>query len=189
MKYSNMIVTGHQRSGTHYITALISLNFLNNKDYVKIYKNHQFPNIVRNNNIAYIYTWRDFDSIAKSIFTMRKVFGLNVIDFKTFLEMKYCHMWKSNKNSVVNVNDLKGNLRKTNYVSKYFRKRKYTPKEWWNFYYGKWEAAEKKHSNIIRVSYNNIINDFDNTMLYIENKLGMKGSHFKKISEKVGWYI
>jgi hypothetical protein len=57
MKY-NIKVCGHRRSGTHYITALISVNFLNTPKYGKIYEKHKTPsklNIGRNKNTLFIY--------------------------------------------------------------------------------------------------------------------------------------
>ena len=87
MKYDSIVITGHQRTGTHYIAAVICTNFLNTKDYIAHYKNHSLPKTVKNNNIAYIYTWRDFNSVAKSLFNSRKTFGLNnVNNFESFLQ-------------------------------------------------------------------------------------------------------
>jgi len=42
-KFKELKVCGHRRSGTHYITALISLNFLESYDYIKIYEKHKTP--------------------------------------------------------------------------------------------------------------------------------------------------
>lgn len=190
LKYKKLAVTGHQRSGTHYITALISLNFLGNKNYVRIYKNHKKPNIARNENVAYIYTFRDFKSVAKSMFVMRKSFGLNNVDtFKNFLKNRYCDMWKPERDFKVNVMDLRGNLRKEDYITGFFSKLKYTPEEWWKIYYKMWDEAEKKKENVIRVSYNDLKNNFHENMLDLSLKLGLNKKSFKNITKKLGWYV
>ena len=92
MKYKNIIVTGHQRTGTHYITALVSINFLNTKDYTKHYRNHMMPSIAVDPEVAYIYAWRDFYSTAKSIYKFRGRLGLQINSYDEFLNTKYSDM-------------------------------------------------------------------------------------------------
>lgn len=189
MKYKNIKVTGHQRSGTHYIAKLISLNFLNSSDYSQIYSNHKSPIIVVDQNTLYIYTYRNYLDVAKSIFNMRKSFGLNnVKNFDDFLNKKYRDMWKPNKNFNINVL-IKGNLFKSNYISKYFSKINKTPKEWHEEYYRKWINKEKVCGNILRVDYDNLKNNFEKEMLKVAKKLGINKKKFVNINKKIGWNI
>lgn len=190
LKYKNIAVTGHQRSGTHYIAGLIALNFLGHKNYGTIYKNHKFPKISTNINTAYIYTWRDFKNTAKSIFAMRKSFGLNNIKtFEGFLKSNYCDMWDPHKNFEITVTNLKNNTYKTNYVTGFYSKIEYTPKEWWEIYHNRWATAERKKSNIIKVSYNDLKDDFQKTMTDLAIKLGSDKRSFKNIDKKIGWNV
>jgi hypothetical protein len=136
----------------------------------------------------YIYVWREFDGIAKSIFNMRKSFGLNgVNNYNTFLETKYCDMWKPQNHSGVKVVDLRGNTRVDGYITPYFRDRQYTPKEWWQFYYESWDKVAKKRKNVIKVSYNDLLNNFEKTMTEIAIKLKSKRRTFQNIDQKIGW--
>jgi len=189
MKYKNIKITGHQRTGTHYIAALICTNFLNTEDYVKHYLNHKLPAIATNKHIAYVYTWRDFKTTSKSIFKMRARFGLQVDDYEKFLNTKYSDMWSNINFGTINVKDLKGNIRKADRISTYFRKINYKPKEWWSLYHNKWSSSMRNKSNIIKVSYNNLIDNFDEGMLEIATKLGVYSRTFNNIENKVGWYV
>jgi len=190
MKHNGIILTGHQRSGTHYIAALVSLNFLKNQNYQNIYIKHKLPDVVKNKNIAYIYTWRNFEEIAKSLFKMRRTFGLNNVDsFNSFLDGRYCDMWKPMNHSGVKVVDLKGNIRIDVSISKGFRDQKQTPREWWKFYYGQWEEARKQNENIIRVSYDDLKLNFQKTMKGLAKKLGSSKRRYTNIENKVGWYV
>ena len=190
MKYDSIVITGHQRTGTHYIAAVICTNFLNTKDYIAHYKNHSLPKTVKNNNIAYIYTWRDFNSVAKSLFNSRKTFGLNnVNNFESFLKSRYCDMWNPIEHAGVNVLDLQGNHRTDNYISHYFKSFKHTPKEWWTLYHKRWDVAAKNISNIIKVNYNDLIKNFNNSMFNLSIKLDSTIKSFKNITDTVGWYV
>jgi len=189
MIYNNIKITGHQRTGTHYIAALICLNFLDTKEYVKYYANHKMPSMAKNKNIAYIYTWRDFDSTSKSVIKMRGRFGLQTDSYDEFLNTKYSVMWADTKYIPINVKDLYGNVVKTDKVSTYFRNIHKTPKEWWSLYYQKWDASAKSNSNIIRINYNDVMADFDKTLLELSVKLGSKIKIFEDIKERVGWYV
>lgn len=189
MKYNSIRITGHQRTGTHYIAALICTNFLNTKDYVKYYLNHKPPSVATNNNIAYVYTWRDFNNTSRSIFKMRARLGLQVDDYDKFLNTKYSDMWSAVKYGTINVRDLDGNIRKADRVSTAFTNIHYTPIEWWTLYHGGWNVASKNKSNIIRVSYNDLIDNFDDSMTEIATRLGVDNRAFNNIENKVGWYV
>ena len=100
MKYRDIVSVGHPRSGTHYITALISTNFLNDPDYLKIYGNHGLPPIACDPSIAYVHIWREFTEVAKSIYMLKERFGLDIGSYEEFLGTLYKDMWirkKTNK--------------------------------------------------------------------------------------------
>ncbi|MBC8176312.1 MAG: hypothetical protein H8E19_02830 [Deltaproteobacteria bacterium] len=97
MKYKNIVCIGHPRSGTHYITALISTNFLNDPDYLKIYGNHGLPQITCDPNVVYIHIWRAFKEVAKSIYVLKERFGLDVGSYEEFLKTRYKDMRKIEK--------------------------------------------------------------------------------------------
>ena len=190
MKYKTINLASHQRTGSHYIAAIISTNFLNNRDYKKIHRGHKLPHIIKHKNTAYIYTWREFEEVAKSIYTMRQSFGLNNVDsFESFLKNRYCDMWKPIKHPGINVIDLKGNKRQDPYISPGFRNNKYTPFEWWKFYHDSWAISEKENKNVIKVSYNDLMTNFNKTMRVLAKKLGSPKKEFSNIEKQVGWYV
>ena len=94
MKYKNILSTGHPRSGTHYITALISVNFLDDTDYFKIYRNHELPDLVEDPDFAYLHIWRDFKAVSRSIYVLKERFGLDVDSYGQFLKRRYSDMWR-----------------------------------------------------------------------------------------------
>jgi len=190
-KSKEIALTAHQRSGSHYVAALITINFLGHKNHGSIHHNHILPNrMLKKDSKFYVYVWREFDGIAKSMFTMRKTFGLNnVKNFETFLKSRYCDMWDPQKHDGVKVADLRGNSRTDDYVTQFFRNRQYTPKEWWEFYYGSWDRQAMKRKNVIKVSYNDLLNNFEKAMIELAIKLKSENRTFQNIDKKIGWNV
>ena len=189
MKYDSIRITGHQRAGTHYIAAIICKNFLNTDNYREYYLNHKLPDVVKRNNIAYIFTWRNFHDTAKSVFNMRDRFGLQVDDFSTFLKTKYNKMWRNMPFDGIKIRWPDGDVKVNYNVSGYFKKIKHTPKEWWIRYHKQWAKVERQKPNVIRVDYDMLVNNFQSTMLGIATKLGSDKKEFMNITEKIGWNV
>lgn len=189
MKSKDIFCTGHPRSGTHYITALISTNFLNDSDYLKIYGNHQMPDIVQNSQVAYIHVWRNFEGVAKSLFVMKERFGLKVGNYEMFLETPYKDMWVEEKpdSVITNVRTLSGRAKYSGAVD-YFKDVDMTPHGFWESYNRLWIAAKEKNPNIISVKYDDILKDFDGTMALVGKMLGCEVDRFTNIERKVGWW-
>lgn len=189
MRFSSLRLTGHQRSGTHYVAAVISLNFLGSFDYKNIYLNHKLPEVVKIKNIGYLYVFRNFNDVANSVFKMRGRFGLQANDFNSFLNTKYNKMWSNEPYNGINIYDVDGRHKTDFKVSNYFKKIKHTPKEWWTRYYKSWEKAERKKPNVIKVSYDHLINDFEAEMTHICRTLACPKplTGFKNIERRIGW--
>ena len=189
MKYKEIFCTGHPRSGTHYITALVSTNFQDDSDYLKIYGNHALPRIARDPRVAYIHIWRDFEGVAKSIFVLKERFGLKAADYEAFLKTPYKDMWaKKNPDSIVtNVRTLSGSAKYLGAVD-FFKGVDMTPRGFWEFYNRSWVDAKVKHPNIISVKYDDILKNFDGAMTDIGKMLHCDVGSFKNIDRKVGWW-
>ncbi len=189
MKFRQIQCTGHPRSGTHYMTGLISTNFLNDPDYLKIYRNHEFPNIVTDSDTVYFHIWRDFEAIAKSIYSLKERFGLTVESYEAFLIRRYCDMWRMETPQAVmtNVRTLNGQARFSG-VSDFFKPFNMTPHEFWAYYNRMWREKAKKRPNIISVKYDDVLADFDSVMAFIADRLDVKISKFKNIEKKIGWW-
>ena len=189
MNYSHIQCTGHPRSGTHYITGLISINFMNGSDYLKIYRNHESPNIVTDPDTAYLHIWRDFQGVAESVYALKERFGLDVESHEAFLRRRYSDMWcmENSRAVMTNVRTLKGQARYPG-VSDFFKPFSMTPHEFWMYYNEMWWNVTKKHPNVISVKYDDILMDFERTMAFISDRLGVKTSQFKNIEKKIGWW-
>ncbi len=189
MKYSDIVCTGHPRSGTHYIAALISINFLGDVDYLRVYRNHELPEIVQDQNIAYFHIWRDFEGMAKSIYVLKERFGLSVDSYEEFLKTRYSDMWRMKKPGkvVTNVRTLTGRARFTG-ISDFFKRVDMNPREYWNHYNTVWAESAAKNNNVIGVKYDDMLKDFDGAMSYIGTRLGSNVTKFKRIERKVGWW-
>ncbi|MCF8142542.1 MAG: sulfotransferase domain-containing protein [Deltaproteobacteria bacterium] len=189
MKYKDIFCTGHPRSGTHYITALISTNFLHDSDYLKIYGNHQLPQVANDPRVAYVHIWRDFEGVAKSIFVLRERFGLKIESYQVFLKTPYKNMWaeKEPDSVVTNVRTLTGSAKFPGAVD-FFKGIDMTPRDFWEYYIGAWGTASEKTPNIINVKYDSILKDFDGTMAHIGKMLHCDVDRFQNIDRKVGWW-
>jgi len=186
MKYTDMNVFGYRRSGTHYITAVLSKNFFDKDGYIKYYQKHKIPNQFSfNNNTVYICVKRKFEDVAKSIFRMRKRFGLKINNYEDFLKTRYSDMWDSNVgkftvkvDTIVNqkiVSKVGGGLRGVNLI----------PKDHWNQYYKLWKNTSAKNIKII--NYEDFIENFDVSMIEMSNFLDSNGKEFINIEKKIGW--
>lgn len=189
MIYKHIRCTGHPRSGTHYITGLIGINFLNDPDYLKIYRNHELPDMVTDPDTAYFHIRRDFQGVAESIYALKERFGLDVESYEAFLRRRYCDMWRMENTRTVmtNVRTLNGQARYPG-VSDFFKPFSMTPHEFWMYYNEMWRKIAEKHPNVISVRYDDILADFDRTMAFISDRLGVKASKFKNIEKKIGWW-
>lgn len=189
MKYQWILCTGHPRSGTHYITAIMSLNFLDDEDYLNIYRNHELPDIVTDDHTAYLYIWRRFEDVSKSIYLLKERFGLQVNSYEAFIESRYSHMWRNESPDHVVTHVRTLNQKATlNGVSDFFQEIDMTPAEYWIYYNKKWAACAEKHSNVFGICYDEMVNNFEGTMQSIALKLGSHRRRFKNINRKIGWW-
>ena len=189
MKYKNILCSGHPRSGTHYVTALISVNFLDDEDYLKIYRSHELPEIVQDPDTAYVHIWRDFEGVAKSIYVLRERFCLNAHSYEEFLNSSYKEMWSMQdpSNVVINARNLWGRV-KIKGTSDFFKDIDMRPREYWEHYNDLWNDSAKKNPNIIRIKYDDVLNDFSGTMAVAALRLGSDAVEFKEIDKKIGYW-
>lgn len=188
MLYKNIKTVGHRRSGTHYITALLSINFLEDENYLKIYEKHKpFHRLNPSNNkdTAFFYIWRNFDDVSRSIYKMRDRFGLNAKSYDDFLLKKYSDMWKPKKSCKVRVDSLNG----TKIVTKIGGGLKNINKTPYDFWYNEIETWSKNIilPNVYLISFDDVKNDFQKSMIDIAKFLGSDKTEFKTIDKKIGW--
>ncbi len=189
MEFNHVACTGHPRSGTHYITGLISTNFLGEIDYLQIYRNHEFPSIATDPNTIYFHIWRDFEGVARSLYMLKERFGLGVERYEDFLKTRYCDMWSVNEadSILTNARTLTAGAQFSG-ISDFFKKVDMRPKEFWLYYNKLWRNSAKENQNIISVKYDDMIAHFEGTMNRIANRLGSRVDKFKNIEKKIGWW-
>jgi len=196
-KYNSFSIISHPRSGSHYMAALVAKNFFKTNDYLPFYGGHGFNFKAVERRIAskpkclFIYTWRSFENVAKSIFILRSRFGLDVNNFETFLTTPYNKMW----NSKIKVENI---VRETLLVSEnmdivdpLFRKIDMIPEKFHKKYVELFQELHFKHKNIISVYYDKLIESeqyFNFIINFLSlNFLGELKTSYVNIEKKVGW--
>jgi len=192
-KYDSFFLFSHQRSGSHYIAAILEKNFFKKGDYIPHYRNHIFgPNveaeIARNPKILYVYAWRSSEPCLRSIFKLKTRFGLKVDTYDKFLDTPYSQMWtESGDRELVYFNYL---MRRGNEIdiSYYFRHVERTPGAHWLFMKEWWVKRENAYPNVMLLCYDDFIQEFQKTMDSVALRLGVpKKEKYLNEFERVGW--
>lgn len=189
LAFQRVRVIGHRRCGTHYVASLIDSNFFDGSDHLRHYAKHKWPEQVdlEDDTVAYVFVWRDFAAIAKSIFRMRTRFGLQVDDFDTFLATRYSDMWSAagHSASAATFSTAKGTT-VTTMPGRGLSRITMTPRELWESYNRAW-LEQSGRPNVIVIPYECLTNNFDFAMLYLATRLGSRRRQFANIADKVGW--
>lgn len=141
---------------------------------------------MRTPNTLFLYAWRNFKDVAKSMFKMRDRFGLKVSDYSKFLQSRYCDMWSLDVTVKIKINYLT-RIEYSDRASGYFRRVEYTPHEFWRLHLKFWVSLQQRYSNVLLVCYDDLLKDFDSTMKMIADKLGVHRTGFTNVTERVGW--
>jgi hypothetical protein len=189
--YQRIGVYGHQRSGTHYLAALIDKNFYDGAGYLRHYAQDD-PHALYNElsirpDFAYVYIWRRFEDVARSIFRMRKRFGLNVDDFDTFLCTKYSDMWDPSAVGDVDVivNTINEVIRVDKPAGQKFAGKQLTPEEYWRLHVGSWKQSGNE--NVFLINYDDLQYRFQEAMRQLADCIGADRANFIDVEQKVGW--
>jgi hypothetical protein len=190
MKYNSVKVVSHPRSGSHWVMRLIDLNFFDGKNYLKHYGGHPFGHEMRargyfKRNQAVIYTCRNLDNTAKSIFRMRHRFGLNEDDYEKFLITPMRKMY-NNKLKFEAIRDTLTDKIEVTEVDWLFRNRNETVKEYIQKHIDSWSMHVGK-PNFIVLPYSSLVNGFENSMLAIAQFLGSNKTKFIDEQKRIGW--
>jgi hypothetical protein len=140
--------------------------------------------VVKKKDVGFIYVTRSFPNVAKSIFNLKERFGLDVTGYDIFLKKTYKEMWTDNLKVDVIKQGIDGSKQHVKTVSKVFRGIPLTPIEYFNFHRKSWKLDAK---NVHIVSYDNVLNNFNEEMLKVAAFLGSDVREFKNIQTKVGW--
>jgi len=190
MKYKTVKVASHPRSGSHWIMRLIDMNFFDGTDYLRHYGGHPFGNEPRSLGYfkpkqAVIYTYRNLDSTADSVYRMRHRFGLDQDDYEKFCATPMKDMYNTN----LKVDTFRNTIKDTKYVDEVdwlFRSRTETVSEYMIKHKQSWMVHDGK-PNFLTVSYDDLVSSFHGTMLNIAHFLGSDKTEFIDENKRVGW--
>lgn len=196
MLYKKALVYAHPRSGSHYLAALIAKNFFNTEAYFNFYGGHgtNFDSMerrVRNTqDTIFFYIWRDFESVARSIFVLRNRFGLKVDDYEKFLNTSYHKMWCPDLEVDV-VRETLTSFEHINTVDNLFKKMvNRTPFDYHHEHFMFWHRLGIGYKNVAIIYYGNLTDPkyFLKTMNYINSFFSLEDRNiFINIDKKVGW--
>lgn len=185
MRYENVAVFGFYRAGTHYLAALLARTFFNTQKYLPFYAGHgKKPN--RDRNTLNIYVYRNFDDTAKSMFRLRERMGIDTDDYNHFISSKLCDIWSPKCRPRAKVNYLYNEIVRTDVCSDFKGVNK-TFKELWEDHVA-YPMLTREHPNIHILRYEDLTDNFEDTIICIAKALGSDKREFVNIKERVGWY-
>jgi len=187
MEEKKVLVFGHHRSGNHYLCALVNVNFFGKEDY-RFFCNGRQHALIRGvpKKKKYLYIYRNFEDVSKSVFNMRARFGLEVDTYEEFLSKRYCDMYTGKIAVNLHVNIMSKQF-KDRSSSIFFHNIKRTPKEWHDFHLEHHFRIDENLDDLLLVSYDDLKTDFQAEMLKIAQHLGSDKTQFDNIDEKVGY--
>lgn len=188
-------IRGHQRSGNHYLGALVELNLFNGVDYQRHMDpaGHLMPEQIDldNLNIINVFIYRTFDDTLMSIYNMRERFGL-VGPFEHFKNKQIGELFKPGvENSDITIKWFFKPTEKSMVVSNYFGQFKDLGLfEWWWLFCSKWNEQEHR-PNVYVCRYEELITPEGRNDIIrdIGKLLGCNISFpIKDITTRVGYY-
>ncbi len=191
MKYKTIKIPGHPRSGSHWINRIIDLNFFDGSDYLRHYGGHPWGNgrrapiYLNAPKQAVIYTHRNIEDTVNSIYRMRHRFGLDQDDYEKFSTTPMKRMY----NPRLKVDAVRDTIKKTDKITQVDRllaQRTETVPEYIKKHIHSWREHINK-SNFMFLYYDDLANNFEETMLRVAHFLGSNKTQFQDEQKRVGW--
>ena len=186
MKYKSVLVFGPYRSGTHYLAALVAKNFLNSDDYISLFKSPHSKNYQSDPNTLNIFIYRNFQDTAKSLFKMRKRMGVSSDSFEEFTTSKLNSLWDPDIKNAITVKTLNDTKVRTDICGD-FKKYDMTLNEYWYGLIEFWKELEITKSNVLLVSYEDLLANFQTVLEIISDKCCCDIKTFTNINKQIGW--
>ncbi len=191
MKYKTIKIPGHPRSGSHWINHLIDINFFDGSDYIRHYGGHPWGNEPRaaqylsQRGQAVLYTYRNLDDAINSMYRMRHRFGLGRDNYEEFKNTPMKKMYNP-KLKVEAIVDAINHREVVNQVDGLLAQRSETIGEYLTAHKQSWVQHESK-TNFMLVCYDELVSNFQGTMIKIANFLGSDKNTFIDEERRVGW--
>lgn len=189
---NNICILEHPRSGGNYLHMLISKNFFG-KDWASLDSSHNITENLKD-NVKYVYLYRDTYNTIRSVYLIKEMFYIRECSFHKFLNTKYCDMYDERVSKyevplVTNRGEL--TIAEDTMVrgSRPFKGVDMKPVEYHTYHVSSHTSIDM--DNLLVVSYENLINNFDIEMQKISNYLSIEPvkNGFIDIKEKVGFYL
>jgi hypothetical protein len=177
------LIIGHPRSGSHFLTALIAVNFFNTNNYIQFYGGHadKFRDSFKNKKI--IYSWRNFEETSQSIFKIRKRFGICTDNFTEFLNRPLKDLWSNNLEFEIKV-DYITEQKIVNKVDALWKNTNKTLYDYWFDHINYWTKRE----DVLSIKYEDLMKSNETELKKVANFIGKEELvEIKRIDEKVGW--
>lgn len=169
-----ILVTGHPRSGTNYLAAVVAKNFGLEK-----YLSHKRPNQLSeaHQKCRIFYIWRNFEDVAKSFMARSD----NRVSLETYRSTTWNELYdifhKEPSDSYP-----KGKW--PGWVERAERKTM-TPEQWWGRHVSEWLDFAEQNGKVYILRYEDLTSDFNGTVREMASWLGVKRDSFVNVSEKV----
>lgn len=192
MKYKTVRIPGHPRSGSHWINHLIDINFFDGSDYIRHYGGHPWGNEQRSLNYlsqpgqAVLYTYRNREDAVNSVYRMRHRFGLDRDNYEEFKNTPMRQMYNPNLKFEAVVNKI-NKTESVTQVDRLFALRTETIGKYLTAHKQSWKQHEGR-ANFMFVCYDELVSDFQGTMLKIAKFLGSDKTKFIDEENRVGWH-
>ncbi len=201
-------VHSHPRSGTHYLMAVVNENFIHapgrfrdawgHDRRIKRFL-HGLPSQCDPswfNEGQHFYIWREFDAVAKSILSMPKRFGITKnLSLEEFSEAKWGDIYEPkvrwswrNFYEVSDKEEGKIDGGDSTAFGSVFHKLaiEMVTRDYWALHLEKWKEFAEGRENIHVVRYEDLLENFQDTMESIASFLGSDRKTFEQVTKKVG---
>jgi len=135
-------------------------------------------------HLKYIYIYREFGPVSRSVYKIREWFGIKIDSYEKFLNTKYNQMWTKNLKPRV-LSEIGGHV--STRVCIMFRNVEKQPEEYWELHIEHWKNLSDKLDNIIIIKYEDLLKNFNIEMDKISTFLiGEKKDNYMNFRKKLG---
>jgi hypothetical protein len=194
LRFKEVVVDGHPRTGNHLLLAVIALNFFHIKkyrEYKSWHRGHEIPpdDWKPRENYGYVIAHRNLNDTLLSLFKIQRRFHLKCNDFIEFCNTPYVQMWRdADENPVTTYVDAGGFKSENGGYARNFRYETRTPIEFFTAYYARWrEIFEEYGDQVHKVYYEYLVHDTQLELGILARFLGSDKREFDFISHKIGW--
>lgn len=192
-KLKRVGVFGHPRSGTNYLSALVSENLLGGGNYRKHYPRPYSSHCARPHRVferrdyrdlAVVYIMRETEPVLRSIWSMKQIWGVTSKTYDQFIETPWAQQFMKIRKDPIEVWDLEHRSR-SSAVSSNFKGVNMRPPKFHRWHMAQWQRHADPRKFLVQ--YEELVEDPEPAIRKIGKMLGVKGFEFKPITDRVGF--